>query len=63
MGDAIRVYLLDDHEVVREGLRFLLERTEDIEVVGSVPPGGPFKCRFATRHFPMQLWPAKTRGD
>ncbi len=32
--ERIRVYLLDDHEVVREGLRFLLERTEDIEVVG-----------------------------
>ncbi len=34
MADPIRVYLLDDHDVVREGLRFLLERTEDIEVVG-----------------------------
>ena len=34
MADRIRVYLLDDHDVVREGLRFLLERTEDIEVVG-----------------------------
>jgi two-component system response regulator DevR len=32
--DRIQVYLLDDHDVVREGLRFLLERTEDIEVVG-----------------------------
>jgi two-component system, NarL family, response regulator DevR len=30
----IRVYLLDDHDVVREGLRFLLERQEDIEVIG-----------------------------
>ncbi len=30
----IKVYLLDDHDVVREGLRFLLERSEDIEVVG-----------------------------
>ncbi len=29
----VRVYLLDDHDVVREGLRFLLER-HDIEVVG-----------------------------
>ena len=29
----MRVYLLDDHDVVREGLRFLLER-HDIEVVG-----------------------------
>ena len=34
MSDKIRVYLLDDHDVVREGLRFLLESTDDIEVVG-----------------------------
>lgn len=32
--EKIRVFLLDDHDVVREGLRFLLERQEDIEVVG-----------------------------
>jgi two-component system, NarL family, response regulator DevR len=31
---AIRVYLLDDHEVVRQGLRALLESAGDIEVVG-----------------------------
>lgn len=30
----IRVYLLDDHEIVRRGLRDLLEATGDIEVVG-----------------------------
>ena len=30
----IRVYLLDDHEVVRQGLRALLESTGVIEVVG-----------------------------
>jgi DNA-binding NarL/FixJ family response regulator len=30
----IRVYLLDDHEVVRQGLRYLLEGAGDIEVVG-----------------------------
>ena len=30
----IRVFLLDDHEVVRRGLAALLESTEDIEVVG-----------------------------
>jgi DNA-binding NarL/FixJ family response regulator len=29
-----RVYLLDDHEVVRHGLRDLLEREGDLEVVG-----------------------------
>lgn len=30
----IRVFLVDDHEVVRRGLSDLLERAEDIEVVG-----------------------------
>ena len=34
MADPIRVFLLDDHDVVREGLRFLLEQQDDIEVVG-----------------------------
>jgi two-component system, NarL family, response regulator DevR len=31
---TIRVFLLDDHEIVRRGLRELLEATGDIEVVG-----------------------------
>lgn len=31
---TIRVFLLDDHELVREGLRAILEREADIEVVG-----------------------------
>lgn len=32
--DQIEVYLVDDHEVVRQGLRTLLAGAEDIEVVG-----------------------------
>ena len=31
---TIQVFLLDDHEVVRTGLRSLLEQSEDISVVG-----------------------------
>jgi DNA-binding NarL/FixJ family response regulator len=31
---GIRVFLLDDHEIVRRGVRELLEGAEDIEVVG-----------------------------
>jgi two-component system, NarL family, response regulator DevR len=31
---AIRVFLLDDHELVREGIRSLLESDDEIEVVG-----------------------------
>jgi DNA-binding NarL/FixJ family response regulator len=31
---TIRVFLLDDHEIVRRGLRELLQTTDDIEVIG-----------------------------
>jgi two-component system, NarL family, response regulator DevR len=34
MDKVIRVFLLDDHEVVRRGLRDLLETDGDIEIVG-----------------------------
>jgi len=34
MGQAIRVYLLDDHELVRQGIRRVLESSGEIEVVG-----------------------------
>lgn len=34
MGVMIRVFLLDDHEIVRRGVRDLLESSGDIEVVG-----------------------------
>src|SRR4051812_22486626 len=33
-ADTIRVFLLDDHEVVRRGVKELLESEPDIEVVG-----------------------------
>src|SRR3954470_10984573 len=33
-SERIRVFLLDDHEIVRRGLRELLEQEGDIEVVG-----------------------------
>ncbi|MFD9123331.1 response regulator [Kitasatospora sp. NPDC059571] len=35
----VRVYLLDDHDVVRQGVRDLLEAEPDIEVVGEAGTG------------------------
>ncbi|NLE76960.1 MAG: response regulator transcription factor, partial [Chloroflexi bacterium] len=35
----IRVLLVDDHRILREGLRSLLERQEGIEVVGEAADG------------------------
>ena len=37
--EPIRVYLVDDHGVVRRGMRSYLEMVEDIDVVGEAPNG------------------------
>jgi two-component system, NarL family, response regulator DevR len=34
VGNAVRVFLLDDHEIVRRGVKELLETEGDLEVVG-----------------------------
>ncbi len=39
MGQTVRVLLVDDHAVVREGYRRLLERTPEIEVVAEAATG------------------------
>ncbi len=39
MGDKIRIFIAEDHVVVREGTRSLLEREEDFEVVGEAGDG------------------------
>ena len=46
-SDPIRVFLLDDHEIVRRGLRDLLEAEGDIEIVGESG-----KAREATARIP-----------
>jgi len=42
----IRVYLLDDHDVVRQGLTFLLEQQGDIEVVGQAATAAEATARI-----------------
>ena len=39
MADAIKVLLVDDHQVVRRGLRTFLEVQDDIDVVGEAADG------------------------
>ena len=39
MTEPIRILIADDHEVVREGLRFILEGEEDFLVVGEAADG------------------------
>lgn len=39
MAESIRVFIADDHELVRKGLRALLETEDDIEVIGEASNG------------------------
>ena len=49
--DAIRVMLVDDHALVREGTRELLERESDLEVVAEAGDGAQ-AVELATQHRP-----------
>ena len=42
MADRIRVMVVDDHTIVREGIKALLELQEDIEVVGEATSSSEF---------------------
>jgi len=39
MAEKIKVLLVDDHKLIREGLRSMMLHLDDIEVIGSVPSG------------------------
>jgi DNA-binding NarL/FixJ family response regulator len=39
-SDVIRILLVEDHQIVREGTRQLLEQTADFKVVGEAADGG-----------------------
>jgi len=51
MPESLKVMLVDDHEVVRQGLRALLEAEEDIEVVAEAD-SGPSAVSLASAHQP-----------
>ena len=40
MNDPIRILLVDDQRLMREGLRILLELESDLEIVGEAQDGG-----------------------
>jgi two-component system, NarL family, invasion response regulator UvrY len=47
IAERIKVLLVDDHAVVREGYRRLLERSHDIDVVGEAASAGEAYQQFA----------------
>lgn len=51
MDDPISVLIVDDHEVVRQGLRAYLDALEDIDVIGEADSGDA-AVAFAQEHIP-----------
>ena len=51
MAGTLKVMLVDDHEVVRQGLRALLEAEDDIEVVAEAD-NGPMAVSIASARQP-----------
>jgi DNA-binding NarL/FixJ family response regulator len=47
---AIRVLIVDDHPLLRQGIREILEGTPDIEVVGEAQDGAEAKEKVTTLH-------------
>ena len=50
MGEPIRVLIVDDHPVYRDGLRGLVERAPDLELVGEAENGAAAVVLAAERH-------------
>ncbi|MGP3921899.1 MULTISPECIES: response regulator [unclassified Streptomyces] len=59
---SIRVLLVDDHQVVRRGLRTFLEVQDDIEVVGEAADGAEGVARAEELHPDVVLMDVKMPG-
>ncbi|MGW3207535.1 response regulator [Streptomyces sp. NPDC001135] len=62
MADTIKVLLVDDHQVVRRGLRTFLEVQDDIEVVGEAADGAEGVARAAELRPDVVLMDVKMPG-
>ena len=55
MSDIVKIIIADDHSMIREGLKQLLELDGDIQVIGEAP------TRIATLNRPRKIFtPPKT---
>jgi DNA-binding NarL/FixJ family response regulator len=50
---AIRILLVDDHEVLRRGIADLMEHEDDLEIVGETASAAEVLARAP------QVWPAR----
>ncbi|GHO86980.1 hypothetical protein KSZ_49860 [Dictyobacter formicarum] len=53
MGEPITILIVDDHSVVRQGVRAFVELQEDLLIIGEADSG---KRRFAVCNNPFPMW-------
>lgn len=63
MADRIRIVIVDDHTIVREGLRSILELEPDIEVVGHAASPAEALATVAVAHPDVVLLDLKLNED
>ncbi len=56
---TIHIFLLDDHEIVRRGLRELLETVDDFEVVGEAGTAAEARVRIPALHPDVAIFDAR----
>ena len=54
--NAVKVFLVDDHYVVCEGLRHMLEQEDNIQVVGDAESGEEALARLVNEQADVVLW-------
>ncbi len=62
MADPIRVLLVDDQKLMREGLRILLELEPDLQVVGEAEDGNSALVAYATHQPDVVLMDVRMPG-
>ena len=62
MEDPIKVFIVDDHEIFRNGLKMVFGRNKEMEISGEAESGEEFLARLNTLDFDVVLMDIKMKG-
>ena len=62
MGNPIKVFIVDDHEIFRKGLKMVFARNKEMEIIGEAASGEEFLARPDNIEFDVVLMDIKMKG-
>ena len=62
MPEKVRILLADDHALVRQGVRLILEAQPDLTVVAEAADGAEASIGSATPRWISRCWTSRCRG-